>query len=139
MQLAQKRMYLKKEILPDHVLYPVFMVFDRVRLVTSSEKEQVNLHVSYSWQRLDATKELLQKGYQALSFTTFTKACKHQNLGLLQAKQFSSLEEKQKILVQSKQFYNQALHLSRNFSDVQQLEIIQLLQEQENLQQIYSN
>jgi hypothetical protein len=130
LHLAEKKMYLKKEVLPDHLFYPLFMAFDRARLSLAKEDQKSELNISYGWQRLDATKELLEKGYQSLSFSTLTKACKYQNLGLLAAKDLSQ-PEKEKAFFQAEQFREQVNFLKDSFNDVQQGELNTLLQEQE--------
>ncbi|NCN45314.1 MAG: hypothetical protein COU63_01170 [Candidatus Pacebacteria bacterium CG10_big_fil_rev_8_21_14_0_10_36_11] len=137
--LAQRKMYLNKEILPDHVFYPIFMVFDRVRLTTASDSEKSRLQISYGWQRLDATKRLLDKGYQSLSFTTLTKALKYQNAGLLSAKQQLSVEEQKAVFNQAKQFQIEVEALVGSFTDQQQHEINGLFADQIHLTELLLN
>lgn len=128
LELSEKKMYLKKEVLPDHIFYPMFMAFDRAKLSIAKEDKKSQISLSYGWQRLDAAKELLKKGYQSLSFSTLTKACKYQNLGLLKAKDLSS-SEKEKAFFQAEQFREEAFSLSDSFDDNQQNELNALLQE----------
>ncbi|MFZ5438213.1 MAG: DUF5667 domain-containing protein [Patescibacteria group bacterium] len=129
LQLTEKKMYLEKEILPDHILYPVFMVFDRVRLTLASEEKKSELNISYGWQRLVATEQLLKKGYQSLSFSTLTKAYKYQNTGLIEAE---GLDEatKSELVFQADQFREKVLALKPSFDDEQQQLLDRLIQEQ---------
>jgi len=129
LQLAEKKMYLKKEVLPDHVFYPVLMVFDKAKLSLAAEDQKSQINISYGWQRLDATKQLLKKGYQSLSFSTLTKACKYQNLGLMEATDLSP-SEKEKAFFQAEKFREEVASLKDSFTDVQQGELETLLQEQ---------
>ena len=130
LQLAEKKMYMSREVLPDHLFYPLFMAFDKAKLSLAAEDQKSQINLSYGWQRLDSTKELLKKGYQSLSFSTLTKACKYQNLGLIEAKDLSS-SEKEKAFFQAKQFREEAASLKDSFTDIQQGELETLLQEQE--------
>jgi hypothetical protein len=132
LHLTEKKMYLKKEVLPDHVLYPVFMAFDRGKLYLASDEEKAELNISYGWQRLAATEELLKKGYQSLSFSTLTKACKYQNSGLIEAVNLSE-EQQEKIIFQAVEFEKEVLQLEQSFSDEQRMEIDKLIHEQKFL------
>lgn len=132
LHLTEKKMYLKKEVLPDHIFYPVFMVFDRGKLHLAKEEKKAELNISYGWQRLAATEELLKKGYHSLSFSTLTKACKYQNSGLIVAAELSD-EEKSKILLQAEKFEKEVSRLSHSFTDEQRIELEKLLHEQEYL------
>jgi hypothetical protein len=68
-----------KEILPDHSLYPLLMVFDRVRLELADSEKRTYLLVSYSKRRFFYSRKLLAKGDRALAFTTLSKALKYLN------------------------------------------------------------
>lgn len=137
LKLAQKKLYIEKEVLPDHLLYPVFMTFDRVQLELTPEDKKADLQISYGWQRLEATHRLLEKGYQALSFTTLTKAYKYQNAGLNQAGKSSSYDQKQKARFQAEKFMEEVSNITSSFTDAQQEELRQLQHEQEILLQTY--
>lgn len=129
LQLTQKKMYLAQEVLPDHILYPVFMAFDRVKLALTRPEDRALVNLDYSWQRLIATEELLKKGYQGLSFSTLTKACKYQNSGLIEAVNLDR-EAKEKVIFQANQFKTKVNDFRASFSDEQQRELEQLIQEQ---------
>lgn len=129
LQLTEKKMYLEKEVLPDHILYPVFMAFDRVRLALANEEKRPELNISYGWQRLVATEQLLKKGYQSLSFSTLTKAYKYQNTGLAEAEGLAEAT-KEELVFQADQFREKVLALKPSFDDEQQQLLDRLIQEQ---------
>lgn len=80
-----KQFYLDGDILPDHVLYPLIMVADKIKLESSSPTEQIYLSTTYANLRLDATIQLLHKDSTSLALTTLTKSQKY----LLNASQMS--------------------------------------------------
>lgn len=73
----EKQIYLSDEILPDHVLYPVLMAADRVKLESASDLEKIYLKTAYANLRLEATQGLLEKEDQDLALTTLTKSQKY--------------------------------------------------------------
>lgn len=70
--------YFNREILPDHLLYPVFMAADRLELMIASDEETVVLQLDFAQKRLDSALALLQHEKTDLAFTTLSKA--HQYL-----------------------------------------------------------
>ncbi|HPS40428.1 MAG TPA: DUF5667 domain-containing protein [Candidatus Woesebacteria bacterium] len=77
--LLASKFYVTKEILPDHSLYPLLMVFDRVRLELADSEKRTYLLVSYSQRRFFYSRKLLEKGNKTLAFTTLSKALKYLN------------------------------------------------------------
>lgn len=75
--MSSRKFYFASEVKPDHVLYPVFMAFDRVRLETATQEEQVLLELVYAQRRFEHGQELLQAGDEELAATTFSKAQKY--------------------------------------------------------------
>ncbi len=74
---SDRLLYFDKNMLPDHVLYPVFMIADRIHLETASKDERVFIEIDYANTRLLAGEELLNLQKEALAVTTFTKAEKY--------------------------------------------------------------
>lgn len=81
-KLMASKFYVAKEILPDHVLYPLLMVVDRLRMEMADTERKISLSASYSDRRLFYSKRLLEKGNFSLAFTTLSKALKYTNQGL---------------------------------------------------------
>ena len=84
--LKQRRFYVRKEILPDHSLYPLMMGVDRIRLGMADQERRVYLLTAYANRRLFYAKKLAEHGNTALSLTTFSKAEKYLNQALREAK-----------------------------------------------------
>ncbi len=76
------KFYVAKEILPDHSLYPLLMVVDRIRLELSDSERRTYLMVAYNNRRLFYSKRLLEKGNLGLAFITLSKANKYINQAL---------------------------------------------------------
>jgi hypothetical protein len=72
-----KQFYWDSEILPDHILYPVLMVADRVQLSLAEPEDKVYLQVLFAYQRLESSRQLLEKGEEALALSTLTKSQKY--------------------------------------------------------------
>lgn len=88
--VKERRFYVQKEILPDHSLYPLLMAVDRFRLAMADQERRVYLLTAYANRRLFYANKLLDKGENALSLSTFTKAEKYLNQALLEAKNLKS-------------------------------------------------
>lgn len=81
----QSKFYIQKEILPDHSLYPLFMIYDRIRLEMADPTQKMILQNAYAVRRIYYAQRLLQKNEAALALTTFSKALKYQDQALLAA------------------------------------------------------
>lgn len=75
--MSSRKFYFASEVKPDHVLYPLFMTFDRIRLETASPEEHVLLELVYAQRRFEHGLELLESGDEPLAVTTFSKAQKY--------------------------------------------------------------
>lgn len=84
--LKSRKFYVKKEILPDHSLYPLLMVFDRLRLSMADRERRLYLLTAYANRRLFYATRLINKGEEALALTTFSKSQKYLNQALLEAR-----------------------------------------------------
>lgn len=76
-KLLNNKLYVSREILPDHTLYPVLMVVDRLRLELSPPENRSSLLLAYGKRRLFYSERLLEKGRRELSFATLSKAIKY--------------------------------------------------------------
>jgi hypothetical protein len=127
MELARRKFYFQTEVLPDHLLYPLFMAFDRLRLEITPDQEAVDLQLAYAWRRLEYTERLLADGYQSLSFSTLTKAYKYYNEALSTAESIDLRPDQREFLVVDGQaFLDRAKALEPNFTDTQQQELMRL-------------
>jgi hypothetical protein len=72
--------YWSEVILPDHVIYPLIMVVDRLALETNQDQTaRVYIQVNYAYRRLTAAQALVAKQKHNLALTTLTKAQKYLN------------------------------------------------------------
>jgi hypothetical protein len=101
--LMSGKFYVAKEILPDHSLYPLLMIVDRLRLEMSDSEKRTYLLVSYSNRRLFYSKKLLDKGNSSLALITMDKALKylnramHENIVLLEKENNNKKTEDQSL------------------------------------------
>ena len=125
--LTSKKLYFQEEILPNHLLYPVYMVIDKVKLELAQPAEVIDLQILYAWRRLEYTEQLLPEGYQSLSFSTLTKAFKYYNAGLTASQAATLRPDQRTFLVQDAiHFRERAAKLESHFTDTQQQELIRL-------------
>jgi hypothetical protein len=136
--LTQQQFYFQKEILPDHLLYPLLMIVDRSKLLMADEEQQVGLQTTYAWQRLEHTEILLERGYRSLSFSTLTKAYKYYHQALLSARELElTADQRQALIDDADHFVNQAEKLFTSFTDVERQELSRLQAEQQILKQFF--
>ena len=88
--IKNRRFYIRKEILPDHSLYPALMAADRFRLAMADQERRVYLLAAYANRRLFYANRLFEKGNLELSLTTLTKAEKYLNQALREAKELAT-------------------------------------------------
>lgn len=72
-QNEKRTFYLSKNILPDNLLYPLFRVSDRLKLITADKDEKIFLRVSYGLERLQTAQELLSQNKNKLALVTLSK------------------------------------------------------------------
>lgn len=131
LELTKQRLYFQEEVLPDNLLYPAFVGFDRLQLLVVDDSNKVDLRVEAAWKRLAYTQALLEKGYQELSFSTLTKAYKYYIDALSAAQSLSlSAVERQKLTESAQLFQSTASDLFTSFSDSQQEELHRLANQQ---------
>ncbi len=76
-KLLVGKIYVAREILPDHTLYPVLMMIDRLRLELAAPEKRSSLMLAYGKRRLFYSARLLENGQRELSFITLSKAIKY--------------------------------------------------------------
>ena len=81
-----RKFYVNKEILPDHSLYPLLMVVDRIRLAMADRERRIYLMMAYAQRRLFYAISLIEKEETALALTTLTKSQKYLNQALQEVK-----------------------------------------------------
>lgn len=73
-QLSYKRFYLAKQILPDHILYPVLQWSKQRSFALLSLDERVLSQAKLSQQRLREARALMEKGNPALALVSMQKS-----------------------------------------------------------------
>lgn len=71
------KLYYTKEILPDHMLYPVLRLRDRIALESAMPQEQINLRIRYAEHRYEVSQKLLDKEDDSLALSTLSKSQKY--------------------------------------------------------------
>jgi hypothetical protein len=84
--IKSRKFYVKKEILPDHSLYPLLMIVDRFRLAMADRERRVYLLMAYAQRRLFYAIRLIEKDELSLALSTLTKSQKYLNEALLSTK-----------------------------------------------------
>jgi hypothetical protein len=143
----QRRFYVQKEILPDHVLYPIMMAFDRFRLEMAEVQERPALETAYTQRRIYYAVQLLEKQEADLAFTTLSKALKYQDSALILTRKNldknpdSALwtEIAKNVLLQSQANVEAARPLQEALLTADQASFGQLLQQTEILQKELEN
>lgn len=72
-----KQFYLDGKILPDHTLYPIVMVADKIKLEMAKPQDKIEIYTTYANLRLSAVEQLLERGNPQLAMTTLTKSQKY--------------------------------------------------------------
>ena len=124
-----RHLYFGREILPDHVFYPVMAAVDRFELLAATPEEQFRLRQQLAIKRLLAAEQLYLQGQNELAFATLGKA--HQYL--LQANQdWEHLSHPEKMYLDlvrlNNKFINKYSHLHRYMSDSQWASVTQMAQ-----------
>ncbi len=78
-KVTASKFYVTREILPDHALYPLLMVLDRLRLEMAEGARKSDLQLAYAKRRMFYAKKLLEKGNQELAYSTLSKALHYLN------------------------------------------------------------
>ncbi len=77
LEASNRQFYLSNTILPDHIVYPLLMIVDRVQLKITPFPERLWLQAEYGWRRLDYAHKLLEKEKHDLALTALTKSQKY--------------------------------------------------------------
>lgn len=131
---TQKRLYFDKEVLPDHVFYPVLMAIDKSRLEAAQPVERIYLQIEYANRRLYYTQELLEQEKSALAHTTLTKAEKYMLQAGRDLLETSVPPETKEFGLRALQIhYRETARLKSQFSDADRAVLDQILSEQAQL------
>ena len=76
---TSKSLYFDEAILPDHLLYPLVAVVDRLVLVSSSSEKQVQLMITFGQIRLEYAWGLLTKAKEEQALIALSKSQKYLN------------------------------------------------------------
>ncbi len=87
--VSEKTFYTGKT-LPDHVFYPILMVFDRGLLFLTSGEKEVQTRIYLAEDRMESAKLLLKKDQEPLALTTITKSQKYLILAVSQFTQIQN-------------------------------------------------
>jgi hypothetical protein len=138
LEMTNRRLYFQEKILPDHLLYPVLAGLDQLQLVTVEGKEELALRINFAWERLDYTVSLLERGYQALSFSTLTKAYKYYLVALGRAQTLNLTPDQTTVLINDVQTFQQSAQgLFDSFSNSEREELQRLSRELMSLTQFH--
>lgn len=77
--ISQMQFYISDHVLPDNLIYPVFMLGDRLRLESATPEEKIFLMIGYADDRLFYAEKLLEKDKKDMALTTLTKSQKYLN------------------------------------------------------------
>lgn len=120
--MGAKKFYFASDIKPDHILYPVFMAFDRLKLETATPEEQVLLELVYAERRFAHAEELMKQGDIELAASTFSKSQKYllsaaQNAKNLDLDQLKKQKISDLILIKSQKIVDASMECSDSQKD----------------------
>ncbi len=76
-KVSERKFYVGERILPDHVLYPLLMVADKIILNVSSGNRKIYVKIRLADDRLYSAIKLLEKNQESLALSTMTKSQKY--------------------------------------------------------------
>lgn len=120
-------LYFNKEILPDHMLYPILMAEDRLKLETATTNDRIFLEIQYSNSRLEMSKQLLKENKKDLAVSTLTKSLKYLEQAALESQQHNSPDSVKTLIVRAIEYNNKEISKIQselpdpNRSSIQQL------------------
>jgi len=134
-ETSKKQFYLNEAVLPDHVVYPVLMAVDRVKLEMETPEERVYKQVEYAQRRFESTQGLLEKDMTALALTTVTKGEKYLINAAHGALELENGDAQRRFVYRTLVYYNSDLEkLKGQFPDADRPLIDQLQREMLSLQ-----
>lgn len=134
-RVSERRLYFSNRILPDHLLYPVLMIADRVILNLTFGDEKIYVKLGMAEDRLKSAKILLEKNQEELALSTMTKSQKYLFSAANDFLQESDQSEavKQDLLASLIHNYNEMKECRNNFEVIDTTPISDLLTESEAL------
>lgn len=96
-----RELYFNREILPDHVIYPVLMVADRIKLETANHTDRIFLELQFSNARLEMANQLFAQGKKTIGVTTLTKSLKYLQDAALDAQQVAAPASVRSVIIRA--------------------------------------
>ncbi len=128
--IGNHELYFNRQILPDHMLYPMLMMADRMNLETASSNDRIFLELQYSNARLEMAEQLLAVGKPDIAVTTLTKSLKYLQEAALDAQQQSSPDSVKSVIVRAIDYNNKEVQkILSQISDKEKGDIQRLLDE----------
>ncbi len=75
--MTSRRLYFGREILPDHVLYPLVVGADRLRMEMVPPEERAVMQLSLAERSFEYARELMAGGQQEMAASTFLESQQH--------------------------------------------------------------
>lgn len=92
---SRRHFYISAEILPDHLLYPMVMLIDKMALSTAHQPaERIRIQVNYAHRRLNSARTLSANCKPGMALSTLTKSQKYLNQAAQEALINGSSQEK---------------------------------------------
>lgn len=138
---TQKLLYFNREVMPDHVFYPVLMAMDKSRLEAAHPVEKIYLQVEYANRRFYYVQELLEHGKTELAHSTLTKAEKYVLQAGLDAQAEGTPQEAKDFVVKALTIHSrETARIKSSFSDAERAVLDQILfEEQQLIEQLQAN
>jgi hypothetical protein len=131
---SERQLYFNREVLPDHLFYPVLMVKDRLQLETASDNERVFMNVEYAHRRLEYAEELLKGKKNVLALTTLTKAEAYLHNAVVEAHDLNAPDSVKQRIAKAVEYHNKRMReLADQFTDQDRVVIDQKINENQVL------
>lgn len=98
---APRELYFNREILPDHMFYPVMMAADRIKLETAATNDRIFLEIQFSNSRLEMATQLFDQNKNELAATTLTKSLKYLQQAALEAQQHAVPDSVRNVIIRA--------------------------------------
>lgn len=124
--------YFSKTILPDHVLYPILMAFDKGLLFITTGESELFLRIRLAQDRMLRAQQLLDKGDEGLALSTLTKSQKYVLFAgqqFLSNKELYSVEAGRAILSALQENTSNLQESEKRFKTISTIPIEDLIQE----------
>jgi len=134
LEVSHKEMYFEDDVLPDHALYPILMVRDRVQLELAQPEDRISLRVAFAQERMHSAEMLYEKGKPELALSTATKAQKYLLTAALEVKAMDMSEDLQTYVFTALREQTEHLkQLQEKYNDDQYEVLEKLIQESKSV------